>query len=174
MAVLNLGIGGNRLLSDGMGISGLARFDRDVAAQTGATHVIVLEGINDIGFAGDDPSPSAADLIAAHQQLIARAHARGLTIIGATLTPYEGAAYATSVGEAKRQAVNQWIRTSRAYDGVVDFEAATRDPSQPGRLLPAFNPGDHLHPNDAGYQAMAEVIDLGLFKKPVKAGRSAR
>ena len=110
----------------------------------------------------------------AHQQLIARAHARGLTIIGATLTPYEGAAYATSVGEAKRQAVNQWIRTSRAYDGVVDFEAATRDPSQPGRLLPAFNPGDHLHPNDAGYQAMAEVIDLGLFKKPAKAGRSAR
>jgi lysophospholipase L1-like esterase len=174
MAVLNLGIGGNRLLSDGMGISGLARFDRDVAAQTGATHVIVLEGINDIGFAGDDPSPSAADLIVAHQQLIARAHARGLMIIGATLTPYEGAAYATSVGEAKRQAVNQWIRTGRAYDGVVDFEAAARDSSQPGRILPAFDPGDHLHPNDAGYQAMAEVIDLGLFKKPAKAVRSSR
>ena len=174
MAVLNLGIGGNRLLSDGMGISGLARFDRDVAAQSGATHVIVLEGINDIGFAGDDPSPSAANLIAAHQQLIARAHAHGLTILGATLTPYEGAAYATKVGEAKRQALNQWIRTSRAYDGVIDFDAATRDSSQPGRILPAFDPGDHLHPNDAGYQAMADGIDLGLFKKVAKAGRPSR
>jgi lysophospholipase L1-like esterase len=172
MAVLNLGIGGNRLLSDGMGVSALARFDRDVGAQTGATHVIVLEGINDIGFAGEETSPAAADLIAAHQQMIARAHARGLRILGATLTPYEGAAYATSVGEAKRQAVNQWIRTSGAYDGVIDFDAATRDSARVTRILGAFDPGDHLHPNDAGYQAMADTIDLSLFRMPARAGAS--
>lgn len=172
MAVLNLGIGGNRLISDGMGVSALARFDRDVATQTGATHVIVLEGINDIGFAGEETSPTAAELIVAHQQLISRAHARGLTIVGATLTPYEGAAYATSVGEAKRQAVNQWIRTSGAYDGVIDFDAATRDSKQLTRILATFDPGDHLHPNDAGYQAMADAIDLGLFRNPGKVGTS--
>jgi lysophospholipase L1-like esterase len=172
MAVLNLGIGGNRLLSDGMGVSALARFDRDVAAQTGATHVIVLEGINDIGFAGDEASPSAAELITAHQQMIARAHARGLRIFGATLTPYEGAAYATSVGETKRQAVNQWIRSSGAYDGVIDFDAATRDSSRMTRILGTFDPGDHLHPNDAGYQAMADAIDLSLFRMPARAGTS--
>jgi lysophospholipase L1-like esterase len=172
MAVLNLGIGGNRLVSDGMGISALARFDRDVAAQTGATHVIVLEGINDIGFAGEEASPTAADLIVAHQQLISRAHARGLMIFGATLTPYEGAAYATSMGEAKRQAVNRWIRTSGAYDGVIDFDAAARDSKALTKILPAYDPGDHLHPNDAGYQAMADAIDLSLFKMPGKIGAS--
>jgi lysophospholipase L1-like esterase len=160
------------LLSDGMGVSALARFDRDVAAQTGATHVVVLEGINDIGFAGEEASPSAADLIAAHQQMIARAHARGLTVFGATLTPYEGAAYATSLGETKRQAVNQWIRTSGAYDGVIDFDAATRDSGRVTRILAAFDPGDHLHPNDAGYQAMADAIELSLFRMPARAGAS--
>jgi len=163
MAVLNLGIGGNRLLDDGLGVSALARFDRDVAVQTGVTHVIVFEGINDIGYAATDPTPTAADLITAHQQLIARGHALGLTIIGATMTPYEGAFYATSAGEAKRQTVNQWIRTSRAYDAVIDFDAAVRDARQPARLSKTYDPGDHLHPNDAGYRALAEAVDLRLF-----------
>jgi lysophospholipase L1-like esterase len=172
MGVLNVGIGGNRLLSDGMGVSALARFDRDVVAQSGVTHVIVLEGINDIGFAGDEAAPTAADLIAAHQQLISRAHARGLTILGATLTPYEGAAYATSAGEAKRQAVNQWIRTSGAYDGVIDFDAATHDSKEVTKIRPAFDPGDHLHPNDSGYQAMADSIDLGLLAASGRVGAS--
>jgi lysophospholipase L1-like esterase len=172
MGVLNLGIGGNRLLSDGLGVSALARFDRDVAAQTGVTHVVVLEGINDIGFAGEDPAPTAADLIAAHQQLIARAHALRLAIYGATLTPFEGAAYATMVGEGKRQEVNKWIRTSGAYDGVIDFDAATRDPRQPTRALGAYDPGDHLHFTDAGYQAMADAVNLKFFRMPGKASGS--
>jgi lysophospholipase L1-like esterase len=165
MGVLNQGIAGNRVLGDGAGVSALARFDRDVIAQTGATHVIVLESINDIGIARDNPCPSAADLIAAHKQLIERAHARGLKIYGATLTPFEGAAYWTKEGEAKRQAINEWIRTGKAYDGVVDFDAAVRDPNAPTKIQPQFNPGDNLHMNDAGYQAMANIIDLGLLKK---------
>jgi lysophospholipase L1-like esterase len=165
IGVLNQGIAGNRVLGDGAGVSALARFDRDVLAQGGVTHVIVLESINDIGLARDNPCPSAADLIAAHRQLIERAHARGLKIFGATLTPFEGAAYWTKEGEAKRQALNDWIRTSKIYDGVVDFDAAVRDPSAPTKLQPQFNPGDNLHLTDAGYQAMANAIDLGLFKK---------
>jgi len=169
MAVLNLGIGGNRLLSDGMGVSALTRFDRDVAAQTGVTDVIVLEGINDIGFAGDNSSPSASDIIAAHQQLIARAHALGLKIFGGTLTPFDGAAYATAVGEAKRMDINKWIRTSGAYDGVVDFEAAVRDPKQPSKEILSFDPGDHLHLTDSGYQAMADAVDLRFFRMPARA-----
>jgi lysophospholipase L1-like esterase len=123
----------------------------------------VLEGINDIGIARNNPSPSADDLIAGHKQLIERAHARGLKIYGATLTPYEGAAYFTPEGEAKRQALNQWIRTSGAYDGVIDFDMATRDPAAPTRFLPAYDSGDHLHPGDAGYKAMGDAIDLSLF-----------
>ena len=165
IGVLNQGIAGNRVLGDGAGVSALARFDRDVLAQAGATHVIVLESINDIGLARDNACPSAADIIAAHRQLIERAHARGLKIFGATLTPFEGAAYWTKEGEAKRQALNDWIRTSKAYDGVIDFDAAVRDPNAPTKLQPQFNPGDNLHLTDAGYQAMANAIDLGLFKK---------
>jgi lysophospholipase L1-like esterase len=165
MGVLNQGIAGNRVLGDGAGVSALARFDRDVIAQTGATHVIVLESINDIGLARDTPCPSAADLIAAHRQLIERAHAHGLKMYGATLTPFEGAAYWTKEGEAKRQALNEWIRTGKAYDGVVDFDAAVRDPNAPTRIQQQYNPGDNLHMNDAGYQAMANIIELGLFKK---------
>jgi lysophospholipase L1-like esterase len=164
MGVLNLGIGGNRLLSDGLGISALARFDRDVAAQSGVTHVVLLEGINDIGWAGEEASPTAADLIAAHQQMIARAHARGLKIFGGTLTPYVGARYQTDMGEAKRQEINKWIRTSGAYDGVIDFDGAVRDPKQPTKALPMYDPGDHLHFTDAGYQKMADAVDLNLFK----------
>ena len=163
-AVINQGISGNRLLGDGAGVAALARFDRDVLMQTGVTHVIVLEGINDIGQARANPTPSAQDLIAAHRQLIARAKARGLTMIGATLTPYEGAAYYTPEGEAKRQALNDWIRNSGEYDGVIDFDKLTRDPANPKRFNPAFDSGDHLHPNDAGYKAMGDAIELGLFK----------
>jgi lysophospholipase L1-like esterase len=165
VAVLNAGISGNRVLGDGAGVSALARFDRDVLMQTGVTHVVVMEGINDIGIARANPSPSAADLIAGHKQLIARAHARGLKIYGATLTPYEGAAYFSPEGEAKRQALNQWIRTSGAYDGVIDFDQVTRDPGAPTKFLPAYDSGDHLHPGDAGYKAMGDAVDLALFGK---------
>lgn len=168
--VLDVGIAGNRVLTDArpqVGVNALARLDRDVLAQPGVTHVIVLEGINDIGQARQNPSPSAADLIAGHEQLIQRAHTRGLMILGATLTPFEGAAYYTAEGEAKRQALNQWIRTSKAYDGVIDFDAAVRDPQQPTKILPMYDSGDHLHPSDAGYVAMANAIDLSLFKRTV-------
>jgi lysophospholipase L1-like esterase len=166
LAILNTGIGGNRLLSDSIanfGINALARFDRDVLAQPGAAYVVVLEGINDIGQGRANPAPSAADLIAAQQQMIERAHAHGLKIFGATLTPFEGAAYFTPEGEAKRQAINNWIRTSKAYDGVIDFDSATRDPASPGKFLALYDSGDHLHPNDAGYEAMGKSIDLNLF-----------
>jgi lysophospholipase L1-like esterase len=164
MAVLNAGIGGNRILRDGNGPSALARFDRDVIAQPGVTHVIVLEGINDIGQGGRNPSPTAADLIGAHTQMIERAHAHGVLIFGATLTPFEGANYWTPEGEAKRQALNEWIRTSRAYDAIFDFDAAVRDPDHPTRTLFNYDPGDHLHLNAAGYQAVANTIDLTLFR----------
>jgi lysophospholipase L1-like esterase len=164
VAIMNAGISGNRVLGDGAGLSALARFDKDVLMQTGVTHVVVMEGINDIGGARSNPSPSAADLIAAHKQLIERAKARGLKIYGATLTPFEGAAYFTPEGEAKRQALNDWIRTSGAYDAVIDFDKATRDPAAPTKFLPAYDSGDHLHPNDAGYTAMGNAVDLALFK----------
>jgi lysophospholipase L1-like esterase len=136
-----------------------------VLMQTGVTHVIVMEGINDIGIARNSPTPSADDLIAGHKQLIDRAHARGLKIYGATLTPYEGAAYYSPEGEAKRQALNNWIRTSKAYDGVIDFDMITRDPAAPTKFLPTYDSGDHLHPGDAGYKAMGDAVDLALFGK---------
>jgi lysophospholipase L1-like esterase len=167
VALLNAGIGGNRVLSEGTpeaGINILARFDRDVLMQSGVTHVVVMEGINDIGNARENAKPTAEELIAAQKQLIERAHNRGLKILGGTLTPFEGAAYYTVVGEAKRQAVNEWIRTGKGYDGVIDFDAAVRDPAQPKRFVPEYDRGDHLHPSDAGYRAMANAIQLGLFK----------
>jgi lysophospholipase L1-like esterase len=176
MSVVNAGIGGNRVLSEaavpigfdvravGAGINALARFERHVLSIPGATHVIVLEGINDIGNARENPTPTAEDLIAAHKQLIEQAHARGLKIFGATLTPFWGAAYYTDAGEAKRQALNEWIRSSKAYDGVVDFDKATRDPTDPRKLLAQYDSCDYLHPSDAGYKAMGEAIDLALFK----------
>jgi lysophospholipase L1-like esterase len=163
VAVLNAGIGGNRLLSEGAaqaGVNLLARFDRDVLLQPGVTHVVVMEGINDIR---NPPNPSAEDLIAAHRQVIARARARGLRVYGATLTPFEGEAAWTPEREAKRQAVNQWIRTGGAYDAVIDFDAVVRDPQQPTKFLPLFDSGDHLHPGDAGYKAMGDAVDLALF-----------
>jgi lysophospholipase L1-like esterase len=165
-AVLNAAIAGNRLLAEAngqFGINALARFDRDVLVQPGVTHVIVMEGINDIGMARDPSTPTALDIIAAQKQLIERAHAKGLKVIGATLTPFEGAAYFTPEGEAKRKAVNDWIRTSKAYDSVIDFDAVVRDTSQPTKFQAAFDSGDHLHPNDAGYQAMGNAVDLKMF-----------
>jgi len=127
--------------------------------------VIVLEGINDIGYAMHDAAPAAADLIYAHRQMIERAHSKGLKIYGATLTPFEGSPRYTQEGEAKREALNDLIRTGRAYDGAVDFDLATRDPNQPKRFKAEFDSGDHLHPNDAGYIAMGNAIDLSLFQK---------
>lgn len=165
MSVINGGIGGGRVLLDGVGPNGLARFDRDVLAQAGATHVTIMLGVNDIGVGGAGPNPSAAELIAGHRQMIDRARARGLRVIGATLTPFEGAAYWTPEGEAKRQALNEWIRTSGAYDAVIDFAAATQDPARPTRMLPANDSGDHLHPSAAGYTAMANSIDVALFRQ---------
>ena len=166
LAVINVGIGGNRVLGDGAGQSALARFDRDVLLQTGATHVIVLEGINDISGA-PRPGVTAATLIAGHRQLIARARTRGLTIYGATLTPYEGttiSGYWTPEGEAIRRELNEWIRTSGEYDAVLDFDAATRDPDRPTWFLPQYDCGDRLHPGDTGYEAMANAVDLDLFR----------
>lgn len=168
LAVVDEGIGGNRILHDLTGPNALARLDRDVLTKSGVRFVTVLEGINDIGFsvAIQPTQPVSADeIIAGHLQIIARAHERGLKIFGCTLTPFEGARYFTPEGEAKREAVNQFIRTSGAYDGVIDFDAATRDPSHLTRFLPAYDSGDHLHPNDAGYQAMANAIDLSLFRR---------
>jgi lysophospholipase L1-like esterase len=127
--------------------------------------VMLLEGINDIGNAQRDPTQpvSADDLIAAYKQLITRAHDAGLKVIGCTLTPYGGAGYASDDGEQIRSAVNQFIRTSKLFDAFVDFEAATRDSADPKRIRAEFDPGDHLHPNDAGYEAMANAIDLAIF-----------
>ena len=171
--VLNVGIAGNRILQDGAGVSALARFDRDVAAQTGAAYLIFFEGINDIR---NNLSLTADEIIAAHRQIIDRAHARGLKEIGGTLTPFEGsaplAAY-TPDTEGKRQALNAWIRTSKAYDAVIDFDAAVRDPNHPTQLIEQYQSGDHLHPNDAGYQLMGNAISLDLFKQPVRTTAAA-
>jgi len=165
VGIANMGIGGNRILRDGAGASALARFDRDVLMQPGVKWVMLLEGINDIGNAGRTPAQpvSADDLLAAYKQLIERAHEVGVKVIGCTLTPYEAAGYYTEQGEEIRSAVNQFIRTSKLFDGVVDFEAATRDPQALKHIRPDFDPGDHLHPNDAGYEAMANAIDLAIF-----------
>lgn len=169
-AVLNMGYSGNRILRDGADVSALARFDRDALSRIGARWIIFLEGINDIGFAALPGAPAservtAADLIAADRELIERAHLHGLKVMGATLTPYGGSPAYTAGGEAIREAVNRWIRTSHAFDGVVDFDAATRDPADPKRLRSGFDSGDHIHPNDAGNRAMADAITLSSFTR---------
>ena len=168
VAVMNQSIAGNRLLTDAyafaFGVPALARFDRDVVGQTGATHVVVLEGINDIGLGLENPSPSVDDLIAAYRQIAMRAHAHGLKVIAGTLLSFEGALYYTATGETKRAAVNAWLRgKTNGFDGVIDFDAVTKDPEHQSQILPSLHGGDHLHPNDAGYTAMANAIDLGLF-----------
>jgi lysophospholipase L1-like esterase len=171
IAVANMGIGGNRVLRDMAGASALARFDRDVLSQPGVKWVMLLEGINDIGRSNTEPA-SADDLIGAYKQIIERAHSHGIKVVGCTLTPYQGANYAREEGEGTREAVNTWIRTGRGFDAVIDFEAATRDPNNPKRLRADFDPGDHLHPNDEGYQAMANAIDLSTFaEQAAAAGR---
>jgi lysophospholipase L1-like esterase len=169
LAVANEGIGGNRILHDVIGPNALERLDRDVLARDGVKYMIVLESINDLGWphqpgAHQSQEVTAKQLIAGLQQIIRRAHAHGIKVFGGTLTPYQGANYYSDEGEAKRESVNQWIRTSAAFDGVIDFAAAVRDPRNPHRFLPAYDSGDHLHPNDAGYKAMADSINLALFR----------
>jgi lysophospholipase L1-like esterase len=176
VAVLNQGISGARVLRDRMGDNALARFDRDVLSQPRADTVILMMGINDIGWPDTllvpdgEPAPSADDIIAGYKQLITRAHAHDMTILGATLTPFEDTfhgnplfGYYSEAKEAKRQAVNEWIRTSGAFDGVIDFDAMTRDPDNPKHIRAEFDSGDHLHPQDTGYRAMADGIDLEML-----------
>ncbi|SNT26633.1 Lysophospholipase L1 [Granulicella rosea] len=167
LGVLNVGIGGNRVLHDVTGPNALSRFDTDVLAQSGVKYMIVLESINDIGHAYDPAKPydvvTAEDIIAGLTQMIERAHMHGIKVFGATCTPYVGAKYSSPAGEAVRTAVNTWIRTSKKLDGVVDFDKATQDPANPTAFAPAYDHGDHLHPNDAGMKAMAGSIDLKLF-----------
>ena len=170
LGVLNEGIGGNRLLHDRASPNALARFDRDVLAQAGVKYLIVADdALNDIGAAKNPRQRhdvvTADDLIAGLSQLATRAHMHGIRIYGGTLTPYVGAGYESPAGDQMRQAVNQWIRSTPELDGVIDFDKATRDPANPGVFLPADDSGDHLHPNDAGYKAMGDAIDLNLFSK---------
>ena len=181
LAVANEGIGGNRILYDGAGVNSLARFDRDVLSQPGVVGLIVLEGINDIGWphmklhpAREGAPPrtnpfanqvvSAADLIQGYKQMIDRAHQHGIKVFGATILPYEGAGVYTEDGEAVRQGVNQWIRTGGAFDGVVDFDAAVRDPDHPSKFKQDLQSGDYLHPNSKGYTAMVAAINLSSLR----------
>lgn len=168
VSVLNLGISGNRVLNDGAGPSALARLNRDVLAQNGVRYVIILESINDIGRLAHLTAPedevNAQMIELAFKQIADAAHEHGIKAIGATITPYGGAGYFSDKGEQVRKDVNNWIRTSGVFDGVVDFDKITRDPQNPDRFSPLYDSGDHLHPGDAGYKAMGEAIDLQLFK----------
>jgi lysophospholipase L1-like esterase len=172
IGVLNEGIGGNRILLDGLGPNALARFDRDVLAQPGVRYLIVLEGVNDLGTltrTGEVPQPAHQTLVhrilSAYAQMIERAHEHGIQVIGATILPYVGSDYyhPGPASEADRQAINQWIRAPGHFDAVIDFDKVMRDPAHPDRLLPAYDSGDHLHPSAAGYRAMADAIPLALF-----------
>lgn len=174
LGVANLGIGGNRLLADGLGPNALARLDRDVLAQPGVRWVFVLEGVNDLGVLTRDQPVGAAEhadmvarIIGAYGQIIERAHARGIKAIGSTILPYGGSDYyhPDALNEADRQAVNRWIRESGRFDAVVDWDAVVRDPAHPERLRPELDTGDHLHPSTAGFRAMAGAIPLELFRK---------
>jgi lysophospholipase L1-like esterase len=163
IAVGNMGISGNRVLRDGAGSSAVARFDRDVLSQSGVKWVMLLEGINDIGTGRPGEPVSVEQLTGAYRQIIDEAQMHGIQAIGCTLTPFLGAPYRREAGEPIREAVNDWIRTSGAFDAVVDFDAAVRDPKDRNIMRADFDPGDHLHPNDDGYQAMADAVDLSLF-----------
>jgi lysophospholipase L1-like esterase len=165
IGIANMGIGGNRVLRDLSGVSALGRFDRDVLSQSGVKWVMLLESINDIGHGvSAPPEPVTADeIIGAYKQMIERAHTHGVQVVGCTLTPYEGAGYYREDFEKVREDVNAWIRTPGNFDAMVDFEAAVRDPAAPKRFLAEFDPGDHLHPNDKGYEAMANAVNLSIF-----------
>lgn len=180
LSVLNVGMGGNRLLLDALGPNALARFDRDVLAQPGVRYLIVLEGINDLGTATRLAPISAAQhtalvhrIIGAYEQIVLRAHAHGITAIGGTLTPDMGSRYfhPSVANEVDRQAIDTWIRQPGHFDAVVDFDRVLRDPKRPDRLLPAYDSGDHLHPSPAGYRAMAAAIPLSLFTARPRTGR---
>jgi lysophospholipase L1-like esterase len=177
--VVNMGISGNRLLNDGAGQSALARFDRDVLSVPGVAYLIVFEGVNDIGISfGEFEGPMAGmfkslvpqnkatgeAMIAGYRQLIDRAHTKGIKVFGATIVPYEGSPYYSPQGEGIRQQINAWIRTGGAFDGVLDFDAALRDPDKPTQIATPLQAGDHLHGSDLGYEAIAQSIDLSLFK----------
>ena len=172
LAVLNQGIGGNHLLTDGLGPNALSRFDRDVLAQTGVRYLIVLEGVNDLGKLSQQGEVPPAQhealveqMIGAYEQIILRAHAHGIKVIGATILPYVGAAnyHPAPPNEADRVAVNKWIRQPGHFDAVIDFDHLTADPSHPDQMLPAYDFGDHLHPGPAGYRAMGDAVALTLF-----------
>jgi len=174
IGVSNQGIGGNHLLSDGLGPNALARFDRDVLAATGVRWVIIFEGVNDLGGLARDGEVGVMQhqalverVLEAYRQITERAHAHGLRVFGATITPYTGSKFyhPGSLSEADRQAVNGWIRSPRNFDAVIDFDGVVRDPEQPDHLLPAYDCGDHLHPSPAGYKAMGDAIPLSLFSQ---------
>jgi lysophospholipase L1-like esterase len=167
VAVVNQGISGNRVLRDGAGVNALARFDRDVLSVPGVKWVSLMESINDIGIASRTPADAVttSDLVGGLRQLADRAHMRGIKVIGCTLTPYQGAAYYSEPGEEIRMAVNEWIRTSGVFDAVFDFDKVEQDPEKPKQFKAGHNTSDHLHPNDTGYKAMADSVDLTLFAK---------
>ncbi len=165
-SVVNEAISGNQVLGFRAVIFGdpaLARFDRDVLTVPNAAWMIVLEGVNDLGM-NTDERPTADMLIAGYRQIIERSHAHGLKVYGATVLPYQGAAYYTDAGDAIRQKVNEWIRTGKGFDGVIDFDAVIRDPDNPKKMKADLQSGDWLHPNDAGYRLMGETVDLKLFR----------
>ncbi len=172
IGVANAGIGGNRILHDNYGPGALSRFDRDVLDKPRVRWIVLLEGINDIGGSGyaldAKDKVSSQQLIDGMKILVARAHAKHVKIFGATLTPYGGSGwpYHRVAGEKTREEVNEWIRRSGAFDGVADFDKAVRDPAAPEKMLPAYDSGDHLHPNSAGYKAMAQAVDLKWFSTP--------
>jgi lysophospholipase L1-like esterase len=174
LGVLNLGIGGNRILDDGLGPNAMARFERDVLLRSGVKYLIILEGVNDLGTLTRDAPVSADEhralvgrMIAAYRQMVARARERGIKVIGATIMPYGGSKYyhPAPESEADRQALNAWIRTVGNVDGVIDFDAAMRDPVSPHLLKTEYDSGDGLHPSTAGYRAMAQTVQLSLFER---------
>ncbi|QLG60922.1 SGNH/GDSL hydrolase family protein [Halorarum salinum] len=167
-SLLNAGIGGNRLLDDTSccGSAAVERFEDDVLARPGVTDVVLLAGINDVGYAARKRAADVTvdDLVSGMERIVEGAHGNGVRVVGGTLTPFRGASYYTAGGERVRRTVNEFVRTGGAFDGVVDFDEAIRDPDDPRRLRPAYDSGDHLHPNDDGYRAMAEAVDLDLFR----------
>src|SRR6185437_2577435 len=165
IAVVNEGISGNQVLRDGAGVSALARLDRDVLTEPGVRWIVLLEGINDINIHGQITGPGAVtadDLIEGYKQIIARAHMDNIKVVGATLTPDGGLWLAGAVGEATRQKVNDWIKTSGAFDALVDFDAVIHDKADPIRMRSDFDSDDHIHPNDLGNAAMANAFNLSV------------